>query len=114
VVAYYFQILNPLDGFRLEGDRLLFENRGETEGLAGIDGYEYQWFSYDNASGRATPVGEVERGHSPDIPIPSSGAEFIMARLRTLSAAEPSWKKSVDVTIRLAPKREVVGIDREE
>ena len=113
VVAYYFRILNPLDGFRLEGDRLLFENRGETAGLAGVDGYEYQWFSFDNSSGRATPVGELQRAHSADIPIPPSGEEFIMVRLRTQSK-EPAWKKSVDVTVRLAPKREVVGMDREE
>ncbi len=112
VVSCYFRLLNPLDGFRLEGDRLLFDNRGEKAGLDTVDGYEYQWFAFDNL--RTTPLGGVERTGSASIPLPPSGGEFIMARLRTLSPGVPGWKKAVDVYVRLTPTRRVVGIEREE
>jgi hypothetical protein len=114
VLGHYFRILNPLDGFRVGGDRLLFENRGEKAGLATVEGYEYEWLSFDNASGLTAALGGVRRTDSPAIPLPPSAAEFIKARLRTLSPSQPAWKKSVDVYLRLHPSPRVVGIDREE
>jgi hypothetical protein len=114
VVAYYFRVLNPLDGFRLDGNRLLFDNRGEKAGLAAAEGYEYEWSAYDNKTGRKTPLGGPGRAASPVVPLPSGGGELVMVRLRTLSLAEPVWKKAVEVYVRLSPSREVIGIDREE
>jgi hypothetical protein len=114
VLAHYFRILNPLDGFRVEGDRLLFENRGEAAGLVPAEGYEYEWFSFENASGDTAPLGGPRRADSPAIPLPPSGAEFIKARLRTLSAREPAWQKTVEVYVRLSRSPRVVGIEREE
>jgi hypothetical protein len=114
VVAHYFRILNPLDGFRLEGDRLLFDNLGEKAGLASAEGYQYEWSVYDNTTGRTTPLGEPGRTVSPSVPVPAADAEYVMVRLRTPSASVPDWRKAVDVYLRLAPSRLVVGIDREE
>jgi hypothetical protein len=95
----------------VEGGRLLFENRGEKAGLAPVEGYEYEWFSFDNA--RTASLGGAARAPSPSIPLPPSEAEFLMARLHTLSSNQPAWKKAVDVYVRVAT-RQVVGIEREE
>ena len=114
VIAHYFGTLNPLDGFRVEGERLVFENRGETAGLGSVEAYEYEWFSFENANGRTAPLGGAGRAKSPSIPLPPREAEFLKARLRTFSPRQPAWKKSVDVYLRLSPTPRVVGIEREE
>jgi hypothetical protein len=113
VIAHYFGLLNPLDRFRLDGDRLVFDNRGEEAGLAAASGYEYEWSAYDNRTGRTASLGPSRHADSRAIPLPPSDAEFVMVRLRT-SSPVPAWRKSVDVYVRLAPSPMVVGIDREE
>ena len=39
--------------------------------------------------------------------------DFVMVRLRTVSAAEPRWNKRVDVVLRRGERWSVVGIERE-
>jgi hypothetical protein len=113
VIAHYFRLLNPLDGFGVHADRLLFDNLGEKAGLATAEGYEYEWFAFDDRTGRTASLGPSRHADFRALPLPPSDAEFVMVRLRT-SSPVPAWRKSVDVYIRLAPSPMVVGIDREE
>lgn len=120
IVAHYFRQLNPLDGFRVNGSRLEFRNLGE--GLADVQAYEYEWFVFDNAASKATPLGlkgeSEESGESvePSLPIPPVGktrADYLMVRIRTRSEKEPNWTKAVEVYLRNSNGRSVVGIEQE-
>ena len=113
VVACYFRKLNPLDSFRVEGGPraalLAFDNLGEQAGLARAEGYDHEWFAFDNRSGRLEARGA--RGRTPQraVPVPATGDPYLMVRLRTVSA-EPAWSQAVDVYLR---DGSVVGIERE-
>jgi hypothetical protein len=116
VVAHYFRAVNPLAEFAVTrgGDGALeFRNLGEEAGLAGVDAYEYRWFALDNRTGDLRPLGEARSSATRRLPVPASGEEFLMVRIRT-RALERAWMKSVDVYIRArtAPPA-VVGIERE-
>jgi hypothetical protein len=116
IVAHYFRGVNPLAGFRLEGAgdrRLVFDNLGETAGLASADGYEHQWFAFDNTTGRLEPLAAPAVAETAAVALPSARPEYLMVRLRTLSAAEPAWRKAVDVYVRTAGDGTVVGVERE-
>jgi hypothetical protein len=117
VTARYFSILNPLADFRVEspGGRAAvgFRNYGEARRLATVEAYEYQWFRFDNATGKTEPIGGVERTGTPSLPLPAERPEYLMVRVRTIAAGQPAWKKAVDVFVRTAGEGTVVGVDRE-
>jgi hypothetical protein len=113
IVDRYFRALNPLDGFRLEGDFLTFENLGERAGLARAEAYEYQWFVLDNATGRTSPLGEPVRAAETRLAVPPSPPEYTMVRIRTIAPALPGWKQAVDVFLRNGTSSTVVGVERE-
>ena len=112
-VAHYFRQVNPLAEFEVdvaaEGAALRFRNLGEERGLAPVDGYEHQWFAFDNATGARRPLGEATFGPAPAVPVPDGTDTYRMVRLRTRSR-EPAWGKAVDVYLR---GTQVVGIERE-
>ena len=116
VLALYFRLLNPLDGFRIEaaaeGPRVAFENLGVTARLAPVEGYEYQWFRFDNRTGETDSLDEIQRSSTPSLPLPAASADYLLVRIRTLSA-EPAWRKKVDLYIRRDSGPTVVGIERE-
>jgi hypothetical protein len=116
IVAHYFRMLNPLDRFRVEtaaeGQHLAFENLGVTARLAPVEGYEYQWFRFDNRTGQTDPLGEIQRASAPSLPLPAAPVEYLLVRIRTRSD-EPAWRKKVDVYLRSEPALTVVGIERE-
>jgi hypothetical protein len=47
------------------------------------------------------------------VALPLARPEYLMVRLRTLSAAEAAWRKAVDVYLRSAGDAAVVGVERE-
>ena len=117
VVAHYFRQVNPLDRFRLEGmedgRRLAFDNLGERGGLGSVEGYEYQWFDFDNAAGRLESLGAPARSTGPAVPLPDGRPEYLMVRLRSVNPSEPGWRKAVEVYVRTAGDGSVVAIERE-
>jgi hypothetical protein len=132
IIDAYFRQVNPLDGFRVVGQTLEFENLGEQAGLAGDEAYEFEWFTFDNNSGS---LGSLAGGvaSQPALPLPdlkpdarangrraaeptgttTDPVEFLMVRIRTRSSVEAGWLKAVEVYLRTGPSPEVVGIDRE-
>ena len=116
IVAYYFSQLNPLDGFRVDDGVLLFDNLGERAGLATADAYEYEWFIFDNVARGLTGIGSGETADTA-VSLPSNadwaGAGHLMVRLSTRAPGAPTWRRSVDVYIRLGAAPAVVGIERE-
>ncbi|HET9316405.1 MAG TPA: hypothetical protein VFQ51_12500 [Vicinamibacteria bacterium] len=113
IVDRYFRALNPIDGFRVEGGAIVFENPGERAGLPRADGYEHQWFAVDNAGGRLAPLGEAARSTEARVVLTNHPSEYTMVRIRTLSDAVPAWRQAVDVFLRNGATPEVVGVERE-
>jgi hypothetical protein len=113
VLAYHLSQINPLSDFRLEGDvpKLAFRNLGREVGLGTETTYEYAWFSFDNDTGKLTPMGSPGTAGEPRLDLPAPASEFLMVRLRTHAPGQPRWGTAVDVYLRRG--REVVGIDRE-
>ncbi len=116
IVAYYFSQLNPLDGFRVDNGVLLFDNLGERAGLATAEAYEYEWFMFDNDTRDLAGIGSGETSDTA-VSLPSSAdradADYLMVRLSTRAPRVPTWRRSVDVYIRLGTAPAVVGIERE-
>jgi hypothetical protein len=116
VLARYFSVLNPLAEFRIEttasGPSLLFTHHGEDAGLAAVDGYEVQWFAFDNLTLAETPLGVAARLAGRALPLPVERPEYLKARIRGTGEGPAAWRDPVDVFIRTAPVLEVVGIER--
>ena len=117
ITARYFSILNPLADFHVEGApgaaTVAFTNYGEERELAAVEAYEYQWFRFDNQTRKSEPIGGVLRATSRALPLPTERPEYLMARVRTIAAGQPAWKKAVQVYLRTTGEPTVVGIDRE-
>jgi hypothetical protein len=111
IVRHYFSQLNPLDGFAIEGDELVFRNLGEAAGVGTADSYTYEWFKFNNVAETSTPLAVQGTTRQTRLALPSAD-EWLHVRLRTTSAQAPLWNKSVDVYIRMRD-RAVAGIDRE-
>jgi hypothetical protein len=111
VVSYGFRQVNPLADFSVEdGLRLRFHNLGEERGMARVEGYDYQFFSFDNETGEERPLGASLRVMEPIIALPSSDVPHLLVRIRTVTDSFPRWNDAVDVYLRGS---RVVGIDRE-
>ena len=117
VTARYFSKLNPLADFRVDATdgsaAVVFTNYGEDRRLATVEAYEYEWFRYDNQTRQAEPIGAVHRATPRSLPLPPERPEYLMVRVRTLAAGQPTWRKAVDVFVRTAGEPRVVGVDRE-
>jgi hypothetical protein len=111
VVAHYFRQLAPLAEFEVSADGawLRFRHLGVERGLGAVEGYEHQWFAFDNATGDRRPLGPAAVAPRAELAVPAAGGEFRMVRIRTRSG-EPAWGKLVDVYLR---GTRLVGIERE-
>ena len=116
IVAHYFSHVNPLDGFRVDDGALRFDNLGERAGLATVEAYEYEWFTFDNDT---RELAAIESGETSEttVSLPSSAdranADYLMVRLRTRAPGMPPWRRSVDVYVRHRAAPSIVGIERE-
>ena len=117
VLARYLSGLNPLADFEVAegpgGPELAFTNYGEEAGLGAVEAYEYEWFSFDNLSGRTESLAPVARVERRRLPLPAARPEYLMVRIRTLSAGDETWRRRVDVFVRTNGAPRVVGVDRE-
>lgn len=113
IVSYYFRQINPLDDFEVVSEALEFRNLGEEWGVASPHGYEYEWYAFDNETEELTPFGSRNKTTEEALPIPKSGSDFLMVRIRTMCPEQPRWSLSVDVYLRMEGGASVVGIERE-
>lgn len=109
--------LNPLDGFRVEQEQLLFENLSESYGFTSSGTrYEVSWSAFDNESGTTTPLTVASTYDVRRIPLPELGAgrAMLCADVASLNSEFPHWKRSVRVYLRPSETGyEVVGLQRE-
>ncbi len=112
IVDYYLRQLNPLDDFRVNGSSLEFRNLGVEAGVGAVDGYGYQWFSFDNESQERSALTEEQTVGAPTIPVPAASSQYLVARIRT--SGSPLWEDYVDVYLESRGSLRVVGVDREK
>ncbi len=113
IVRYHLSRLNPLDGFRVEGGRLLFDNAGLEAALTSSASYRYRWHHFDNRSGETSPIGGAASTGQPVLPLPGSEAPWLMVEIST-EAAVAAWSKPVRVYLRNQTGWKVIGIERGE
>ena len=98
----YFSRVLPLDGFKVEGGRLVFEHLAEKLGYWEAPEIRIEWSEFNNATGARTALS------STGARAPASEAEFLRATLQGRDEA-----KTVTVYLRkTASGREVVGLER--
>ncbi len=112
IVRHYLAAINPLSDFAVTGGAITFRNPGLEAGLSSGSSYSYQWFDYDNGFRRAVETGSPQTTASTTIAWPDSASPFLMLRVRIADSAIESWRKPVDVFLRVGPPPAVVGIDR--
>ncbi len=113
IVRYHLSRLNPLDGFRVEGGRLLFDNAGLEAALTSSASYRYRWHRFDNRSGETSPIGGAASTVQPVLPLPGSEAPWLMVEIST-EADVAAWSKPVRVYLRNQTGWKVIGIERGE
>ncbi len=116
LVRYYLGVSNPLDGFLIGGNGagLDFRDLAAEAGFAAVDrAYEYQWFTCDNETGAGAPLSTPQTATNRTLPIPAGDAPLMRVRLRTVARDYPAWHSYIDVFIRNAGDRKIVGIERE-
>ncbi len=113
IVRYHLSRLNPLDGFRVEGGRLLFDNAGLEAALTSSASYRYRWHHFDNRSGETSPIGGAASTGQPVLPLPGSDAPWLMVEIST-EADIAAWSKPVRVYLRNQTGWKVIGIERGE
>ncbi|MGH9657434.1 MAG: hypothetical protein ACRD96_02760, partial [Bryobacteraceae bacterium] len=99
----YFARVLPLDRFRVEGGRLVFEDLAARHGLARAREYTVAWSRFDNNTGTRTPIPGAS-----GLATPAVDAEYVAASIR-----DEDPKKSVTVYLRKKGATwDVAGIDR--
>ena len=110
--------VNPLADFALDrSGALTFVNTAvETRRATAPEGYEVVWATFDNATGRSTPVGApvsvtTARAQAPAVLLAS---EFVEVAVHTRHRTYPGWRRPVVVHFRRqAEGWTVVGFERD-
>ncbi len=110
--------VNPLVDFTLDRTgTLTFVNTAvETRRAAAPAGYEVVWASFDNATGRSTPVGAPVSVTTARAQAPSAvlTGDFVEAAVHTRHTTYPGWRRPVIVHFRRqAQGWTVVGVRRD-
>jgi hypothetical protein len=114
----YMTNINPLVDFSLNGSQVLvFENAAVKSGVGKTPGsYAASWSIFDNNTGETKPLGET-KGSGTSIPaptnLPTASESFVLAEVRAIDSAYPSWAKPVRVFFRRASSGwKLVGLER--
>ncbi len=121
--AFGINVLNPLDGFAVTGDRLAFENLSERYGFVQPDStsYDIAWSLYDNATAsvrQALGSPESHRATGSRLPEPNRYLDdrqlLLMAEITSTHPDHPVWEQPVRVYLRsTGSSYEVVGVERD-
>ena len=116
VVGRYLRAANPIAEFAVAEEagrvRLRFVNSGEDAGLARVEAYEHQWFSFDNDRGQEQALGPAVRSTSRTLPLPPERPAYLMVQIRTLAEGLEAWRQPVDVFLKTEGGPLVVGVER--
>ncbi len=105
--AYFAKVL-PLDGFEIVDQQLQFQDLEILYRFRASRDYRAQWFVFENASGKQTPIAGASTMMLPQSELPVEAGTYVAIRI---TGEEPS--KTVTVFLRNNGSGfEIVGIDR--
>jgi len=118
--AAYLPAVNPLVDFALNGAGVLtFVNAAVQARVASAppNGYEARWFTFDNQTGAATPLGSsvTIQGMSIQAPValPGETDTFVKVEIAAVNPPHPAWKDPVQVYFKkTADGWKLVGLER--
>jgi hypothetical protein len=117
--AAYLVAVNPLVNFELSRDGVLsFANAAVAAGVASPPGggYRVTWARFDNATGSATPIGEVTIASgervTPPAPLPDAAGTFVRVRVSAIAPAYDTWTDVHAYFRRTAGGWTLAGLDR--
>jgi hypothetical protein len=88
----------------------------ECKFAAAPESYKATWSTFDNATGRTTPIGETtskEQRMQAPIELPSARGAFIKVELSAISGTHPTWAQPISSYFRRQPDGwELVGFER--
>ena len=99
--------VNPVVDPVIDASGLRFSNAAVTAGVAPAPaGYEVAWFSFDNATGTSTPIGQPSKTEGGRAPVPASlptaGGSFVRVEIRAVNPPHASWEIPVQAYFRRA------------
>lgn len=104
VARYYLNITNPVVDFAMdEAGRMTFRNAAVDANFASAaEAYRIRWARFDNATGKAEPVGDevVARDPSATMPRALADALYIQAIVTSHHPQQPNWTHPVHVFFR--------------
>jgi len=106
----YFERVLPLDGFRIAGDTLLFDDLAVVHGFRPAGQYRVEWSEFDNQAGTHTPIPDSGTFRLPAALADAAGGDYLAATIR--DEAMPG--RSVVVFVRKeGSQAAVVGLRRD-
>jgi hypothetical protein len=114
ILQTFLPKVNPLVDPAIDGQgRLTFRNAAVEAAVADrVPGYRALWYTFDNASDRATLVATTEETQSPLPMPPMPDAEFIKVDLSAVGGPE-AWTRPISVYFRrVAGGWTLVGLER--
>jgi hypothetical protein len=121
ILRTYLPRITPLTSFALsETGRLTFENAavkfGAAERPAG--GYRASWFSFDNSTQTAAPIGESSSASSEALDPPGgwrnlAPGAYVKVSVHAVDPSRPAWARPIDLFFRrIATGWQLVGVER--
>ena len=99
----------PLEDFVVADGKLRFTDLGQKHGVLSASIYSYSWFSFDNQSGRKSPVAGVSSDAVPAALASSSEGSFMAC---TLTDTKQTHRTGTVVFRRDGDQWKPVGIER--
>ena len=104
----YFERVLPLDRFRVEEDRLVFDDLGVLHGISAARNYPVRWSRFDNSTEEHVPFPDASGPRLPEQVTSSAPGSYFLATVGDEGAA-----KSVLVYVRRdADGVRIVGVER--
>jgi hypothetical protein len=118
IARAYLTAVNPIADPMLSRDgTLTFENVAvEADVARAPEAYHAAWFSFDNATGKTTLLGETaSRSTTVGAPagLPTAAGTYVKVQLRSSGAPNAAWEKPVDAYFRMVGGEwRLIGFDR--
>jgi hypothetical protein len=121
ILRTYLPRITPLTSFALNGTgRITFENAAVKFGVAGAPagGYRAAWFTFDNATQTAAPIGESASASGDGIDPPAGWRDaqpgaYVKVSVHAVDPSRPAWAKPIDLFFRRTVNGwQLVGVER--
>jgi hypothetical protein len=115
----YLPTINPIVDPALTEETLTFGNAAVAARVAQAptDGYRAEWFLFDNALNRSTPLGMPTTAATPQMrapaTLPTSAGAMVRIDISAVDGSHPSWRAPVETYfVRTATGWTLVGLER--